>query len=155
MWLPTDVDSMYAVYADEEGSRWVDDGTPITRAECDEWLRITAENYRSRGYGMFALEDRGSGNVIGFSGLVHPGGQETAEIKYAFLRSHWGEGLASEVVPALLAWGAKNQGLTTIIATVAPENIASQRVLLKSGMTLTDVIQTDTNTTQLYTWEAS
>ena len=53
---------------------------------------VTAENYDHRGYGMFALVERETGAVVGFCGLVHPGGQTEAEIKYAFLRTALGPG---------------------------------------------------------------
>lgn len=135
-WLPSDVEAIFDVYADPEGSRWVDDGKPIERAECEAWLGVTARNYRGRGYGMFALAAIESDRVLGFAGLVHPGGQPEAEVKYAFRRSVWGRGLASEVVPALIDYGRRSFGLKRVIATVAPENMASRRVLEKSGLIL-------------------
>jgi hypothetical protein len=45
---------------------------------------------------MFALVERETGAVVGFCGLVHPQQQVEAELKYAFLRSAWGRGLATE-----------------------------------------------------------
>jgi RimJ/RimL family protein N-acetyltransferase len=134
-WRTTDVDALFEVYGDPVGARWVDDGSPITRAECEAWLEVTARNYSERGYGMFALDDRASAQTIGFCGLVHPGGQAEAEVKYALLRARWGQGLASEAVPAIVAYGAQQHALTQVIATVAPENLASQRVLRKAGFT--------------------
>ncbi|MEM9257841.1 MAG: GNAT family N-acetyltransferase [Pseudomonadota bacterium] len=133
-WTSDDLDAIYEVYSDEEGARWVDDGTPITREECEQWLVTTQKNYDQRGYGMFALDEKMSGQTIGFCGLVHPNGQILAEVKYAFLRSHWGQGLASEAIPFLLSYGANMHRLSEIIATVDQDNIASQRVLQKSNM---------------------
>lgn len=152
-WQPSDLEPLFAVYSDEQGARWVGDGTPITRAQCEEWLKVTAANYDRRGYGMFALDDRRSGEVVGFCGLVHPGGQVEAEVKYAFLRAHWGLGLASEVVPALLAYGAAHHHLERVTATVAPENVASQRVLIKAGMTFVEEGEDeDGQSEQVYEW---
>lgn len=131
-----DRDALFAVYSDSVAMRWVGDGQPLTELQCDEWYKVTQANYVKRGYGMFVLQDRSSSQVIGFCGLVHPGGQPEAEVKYALLRPHWDQGLASEAVPALLAYGASEHGLPRIIATVAPENLASQRVLEKAGMAL-------------------
>ena len=153
-WLPSDVDSIYAVYSDEEGARWVDDGTPIVFSECERWMDITLANYAKRGYGMFALVERASGKTIGFCGLVHPGGQVLAEIKYAFLRECWGQGYASEVVPAMLSYGLTEHKLTRVIATVDSENLASQRVLLKSGMTLARIETEDNDKTHVYEWSS-
>ena len=72
-----------------------------------------------------------------------------------FLRSQWGLGMASEVVPAMLAHGASHHRLSRIIATVAAENHASQRVLLKSGMQLERCREEgDGSVTQVYAWVA-
>lgn len=135
-WVPEDFEPLYATYSDSEAMRWVGDGQPITREECEDWFRVTTANYAKRGYGMFSLAKRDSGAVIGFAGLVHPGGQPEAEIKYALLRAHWGAGLATEAVAQLLAYGEVTCGLQHIVGTVAPGNLASQRVLLKAGMAL-------------------
>lgn len=105
---------------------------------------------------MFALVDPQSDGVIGFCGLVHPGGQSEVEIKYAFLRSHWGRGLASEAVLALLKYASNALAIDRVIATVAPENLASQRVLEKAGLVLQASTETgDTeDPTLIYTSES-
>jgi ribosomal-protein-alanine N-acetyltransferase len=136
--------------------RWVGDGRPISRSECEEWIKVTEANYAKRGYGMFALVERDSGAIVGFAGLVHPGGQLEPEVKYAFLRAHWGVGLATEAVPRLLAYGASAHGLRRIIATVAPGNLVSQRVLAKAGMVLAHHRSNgDGSTTLVFEWRAS
>lgn len=155
-WRPNDIETLFAVYSDLEGARWVGDGKPITYVECERWLQVTEANYTKRGYGMFALEHRLSGLVIGFCGLVHPDEQTEAEIKYAFLPAYWGQGYASEAVPALLEYGALRHGLTRIIATVAKGNLASQRVLLKSGMGYSHTIcEEDGSQTLVYEWRST
>lgn len=135
-WVPEDIEALVAVYCDAESMRYVEDGKPLTRRECEAWLEVTEANYARRGYGMFALVERTSGAVVGFAGLVHPGGQPEPEVKYAMRRAHWGRGLASESVPRVLDYGARAHGLRRIIATVAPDNHASLRVLSKAGMAL-------------------
>ncbi len=155
-WLATDIDALAEVYGDAEAMRWVGDGEPLSRAGCEEWLEVTARNYRTRGYGMFTLEDRSSGQVVGFCGLVHPGGQAEAEVKYALRREAWGRGLATEAVSALLSHGAAAYGLERIIATVAPLNRASERVLVKAGMRKAAVRRNDDGTfTHVFEWHPS
>jgi RimJ/RimL family protein N-acetyltransferase len=152
-WRAEDLEELYAVYSDPKVVRWVGDGVPITRNQCQEWLGVTQRNYAERGYGMFVLEDRATGATVGFCGIVHPGGQPEAEIKYAFSQPHWGQGLATEAVTALLPFGASEYGLQRIIATVAPENFASQRVLWKAGMSLIQERLNDNGTfTLVYEW---
>lgn len=150
---PGDVDAMHAVYGDADAMRWVGDGRPLDRSRCVEWVAVTERNYAARGYGMAALVERASGAVIGFMGLVHPGGQAQAEIKYALKRSHWGKGLASEAAAGMLAYAARAHGIGEVIATAAPENLASHRVLLKAGMARGDLRRNDDGSlTQLFGW---
>lgn len=152
-WVTLDLDALFSVYSDIEGSRWVGDGTPITRQECEDWLQVTLKNYATRGYGMFALDQKDSGQTIGFCGLVHPSNQIEPEAKYAFLRSHWGLGYASEALPVLLDYGASKHGLTRIIATVAEPHVVSQRVLVRAGMKYSDTIaESDGSRTRIYQW---
>ncbi|MGB3294751.1 MAG: GNAT family N-acetyltransferase [Phormidesmis sp.] len=127
-------DELYAVYSDTDAMRWVDDGQPIARVDCVKWVGITLKNYASRGYGMSALVSREIGSVIGFCGLVHPGEQPEAEIKYALKREFWGKGMATEAVGAVLEYGKRIFDLSVVIATVSPENAAARRVLMKVGM---------------------
>ncbi len=134
-WVAADRDALLEVYADAGAMRYVGDGTPLSEADADRWLDVTARNYARRGYGMFALEDRATGELVGFAGLVHPGDQPEAEVKYALARAWWGRGLATEAVRHLLEAAEARYGLTDVIATVAPAHAASQRVLAKAGLT--------------------
>ena len=153
---PGDGVAMLAVYGDAEAMRWVGDGRPLIRAQCEEWIDVTLRNYATRGYGMVALVERSTGGSIGFCGLVHPDGQPEAEIKYALRRDHWGQGLATEAAAALLAWGASALGLQQVIATAALENTASHRVLLKVGMQRGELRHNpDGSITQLFDWTAA
>ncbi|NDY93845.1 GNAT family N-acetyltransferase [Ideonella livida] len=154
-WQADDLAMLYTVYADPEAVRWVGDGQPITQAECERWLVVTANNYARRGYGMWAVTSRDSAEVLGFAGLVHPGGQAEPEVKYALRRACWGQGFASELLPALLRHGAQAHGLRQIIATVDPDNLASQRVLRKAGAVPGACREEDDGSrTLVFTWTA-
>jgi RimJ/RimL family protein N-acetyltransferase len=125
----------------------------LDRQGCAEWVDVTLRNYAARGYGMSTLVDRAGGDIIGFIGLVHPGGQTTPEIKYALKRAYWGRGYATEAVRAMLDYGARAFGMQRVIATVAPANIASQRVLTKAGMVEAERrANDDGSTTCVFEW---
>ncbi len=150
-----ELEALLAVYGDADAMRWVGDGLALSREQCEKWIEVTLGNYQRRGYGMFALEEKASGRVVGFAGLVHPGGQAEPEIKYAFLRSHWGQGLATEAARGLVEYGQRVHGLNHIIATAAPANAASHRVLRKAGFTPGPLRQNEDGTaTQLFFWQA-
>lgn len=158
---PDDYDRMLQIYGDPEGARWVGDGQPISPEDCARWVDVTLSNYATRGYGMSAVRllgaaaAEGLGEIVGFAGLVHPGGQEVPELKYAFAREHWGRGFATEVGSGMLAYGASTFGMARIIATAAPENLASLRVLEKVGMVdIGTHIDDDGEAVVTYEWTA-
>lgn len=154
-WREADLPALLAVYGDAEAMQWVGDGRAITQDECVQWLSVTRANYQKRGYGMFAVEERSSPGVIGFCGIVHPGGQPEPEVKYALLRSHWGRGFATEAVMGLIAYGAARHKLAFLMATAAPANAASHRVLLKAGMRRAELRgNEDGSRTQVFHWSA-
>ena len=154
--VAADEASMYSVYGDPIAARWIDDGEPIAREDCARWIEVTLRNYAKYGYGMSAVEWRETGAVIGFVGLVHPGGQKEAEVKYSFLREFWGRGIGTETVQGMVAYGQREHGLREIIATLNPANGASQRVLEKSGLSFReDRKNDDGSTTRVMAWVGS
>lgn len=151
-----DEEAFLAVYGDADAMRWVDDGRPITPDECAQWVRVTRANYIERGYGMSRLELTGSpdgAQLVGFCGLVHPNDQAEVEVKYALLRQHWGRGLATEALGGMLKYGERAFEIREVIATSAPENRASHRVLEKNGFVPLEIrIGEVGDRTQVHRW---
>lgn len=129
-----DAAAMHRIYGDADTMRFVGDGQPLTLARCEQWVAVTQANVERRGYGMCAVMPPDGDEVIGCCGLVHPGGQADAEIKYALHREHWGRGIAGEVASALVGYGLQQLALPRIVATVDPAHAVSQRVLLQAGL---------------------
>jgi RimJ/RimL family protein N-acetyltransferase len=153
--VAADAEPMFAVYGDAGAMRWVGDGNPLERERCVRWIDVTHRNYERYGYGMTALLDRTTHDVVGFIGLVHPNGQPEAELKYALRRACWGRGLATEAASARLAYAAAVLGLYHVIATAAPEHVVSHRVLLKAGLQRDGVrLNADGSQTQMFAWRA-
>lgn len=151
--VATDQDALGQVYGDLDAMRYVDDGTAISEEDCARWVQVTAANYTKRGYGMFVVELRHTGQLIGFCGLVHPGGQELPELKYAYHREFWGRGYATEAGLALCDYGRREFAMAGIIATVHPDHQVSQGVLGKCGFTLRETRRNDDGShTAVWAW---
>ncbi len=77
---------------------------------------------------------KSTGEQIGFAGLKYL--EELGEVDVAFrlIRTHWGLGLATEAALASVRFGFADVDLKRIIGLVMPENIASVRVLEKTGL---------------------
>jgi RimJ/RimL family protein N-acetyltransferase len=57
-------------------------------------------------------------------------------ISFRFIKSAWGQGIATEAAAIVLDFGFRVMNLATIIALVNPENRQSQRVVTKIGLRL-------------------
>ncbi len=55
---------------------------------------------------------------------------------YLLDKAYWGQGLATEAVQGILQYGFEQLKLSRMICLMDPENIASQRVAEKMGMSL-------------------
>ena len=134
--LDTDFPHVYRMQSDPDAMRYI--RAPVT----DEQIvheRVTMwEAYRAKcpGLGVFALESKIDGAFVGYVTARHvdfdPATGEY-EIGYAIAPECWGRGLASEIVPPLCRYLFDISGAPQLVAFTDPENIASQRVLLKSG----------------------
>lgn len=91
-------------------------------------------NFARIGYGRWACVLKETESVIGFCGLKYLPEFDEVDVGYRFLPQHWGQGLATEACLACLDFGFDEIGLPEIVAYVIPENVASVRVLEKSGM---------------------
>ena len=59
---------------------------------------------------------------------------QKAEIAFNLAKAHWGQGLATEAVGAVLHFAFHQLGLNRVEALCMPENLSSRKVLEKSGM---------------------
>ena len=95
------------------------------------------EHWQEHGYGWWAVELTTTGEFIGWCGLQFLPKTEETEVGYLLGKPCWGQGLATEGAQASLLYGFEDIGLKTVVAIVHPENIASQRVIEKLGMSFT------------------
>lgn len=87
------------------------------------------------GFGLWLLRDRATGAVVGRGGLQHTraSGADEIEAGWAIAPERWGQGLATELARACVDVGFLMLSLTSIIALALPTNLASRRVMEKSG----------------------
>ncbi|MBT1001487.1 GNAT family N-acetyltransferase [Paenarthrobacter sp. DKR-5] len=116
------------------------DGHP-TLEDIEEWIR---RGDRDLSPGLLAAEQKSSGEVIGYCGLIPNGyGQEgEPELAFEFLRKVWRQGFATEASWAVLE-RAQASGYRCLWATVRDWNTASRRVLAKLGFVETGQVVPD------------
>jgi ribosomal-protein-alanine N-acetyltransferase len=94
-------------------------------------------HWEEHGFGRWAVVPHGSTELIGWNGLQHLPETDEVEVGYLLGKQFWGKGYATEGARVGLDYGFKTLKLERIVGIVHPENVASQRVLEKLGMTLT------------------
>ena len=128
---PTDFDALYKAVFGDPDVNWT--GTIRPRRQARKSLD-KLEHVRRHGFGMLAVVERSSGDVIGYAGLQHLEDGSDVEVGYYLGRRAWGRGLGTEVAEALVRAGFERLGLERIVAVVRPGNEASKRVLDKAGL---------------------
>lgn len=112
---------------------------PLSRRESDAFLDRVAPQLEQRGWGLWALEVRGTGAFIGFTGLAIPRFEApftpAVEVGWRLARDAWGFGYASEAARAAIAVGFGEVGLEEIVSFTAVGNARSRAVMERIGMT--------------------
>lgn len=90
-------------------------------------------SYARHGYGMYVVERRSDGAWLGNAGLVHRAALPHADVGYALLERHTGQGYALEAARAVLGHARDTLGLGALCAIVTPGNARSVALLEKLG----------------------
>jgi len=109
---------------------------PYTEADGREWIARVQHDHTSGRPRRFAIAFKETDRLIGGVGLDGSTGDESDEpaLGYWVGEPYWGNGYAGEAVAAVIDYGLRTLGMTTIRAYTDPRNLASQRVLLRCGL---------------------
>ncbi len=129
-----DLDALAEMFADPEVMRYLPAGQGISRQRTQAALSRYIDSWKTRGYGLRAVLDKDSHQLIGHCGLDQLEHTEEIELAYGFARDFWGQGYATEAANACLAEAFNELELERVVAIVVPENTRSCRVLEKLGM---------------------
>lgn len=108
---------------------------PPTEAEVIDGLAAKVKHWDRHGFGMWLLRDGETGEMVGRGGLqyTYTAGLHDVEAGWAIVPERWGQGLATELANACVEVGFERVGLLEIVAFTLPSNVASRRVMEKSG----------------------
>jgi RimJ/RimL family protein N-acetyltransferase len=126
-----DLDGWSGMMSDEIAARFI--GGVMPRAVCWRQLMTMIGAWHSQGFAMFSVIEKETGRWIGRLGPWRPEGWPGPEIGWAIGRERWGRGYAVEGAVAATNWAFDTLGWEHIIHSIAPENLASQRVAQKLG----------------------
>ena len=134
----SDFDAYAEMCGDAEGMQYIGDGKPLDRPMAWRNMATMAGHWLLRGYGMWAVEERATGEYVGRIGLWMPEGWPAIELGWGLRRQFWGRGYATEAARAALRYAFTEMNLPHVISQIHPDNAASIRVALRLGESLHD-----------------
>lgn len=137
-WKPEDQAPFAEMCLDPDVMRYIGNGTPRTAEDAARYISMFEKEWVERGFGLFAVQSKQAGDLIGFTGLSRPSFLPeilpSIEIGWRYSKSNWGQGYASEAASAALSYGVNDLGLTDIVSIYQIGNDASVRIMQKLGM---------------------
>ena len=128
---PADLDAMMAFLGDER-SRFY--GGPFAEGPAWEKFATYVGQWVLRGYGMFAVRLKDSGETVGMAGPYHPAPFPEPEMCWLLTADkHDGKGYASAASRAVLRRLFADLGWTTCVSYIDPANAPSQALARRLG----------------------
>lgn len=117
--------------------RYINKGIVKTPEETWENIRRVQTRWQKYGFSWWAIREKSSGAIIGAACLQHLANVEGAplEIGWRLVPKQNGKGYATEAAKAIIDFASEQIGSTYLVAVADPENIPSQRVMQRLGMT--------------------
>lgn len=135
-WTLSDKAALYQLNSDPEVMAYFP--SPLSQTQSDDYVQELHNRIEQNGYGFWAVEEKSTGNFIGFVGLNVPKYElpfgPCTEIGWRLAKNHWGKGYATEAAISCLDYGFTKLKLDRIHAFTACVNLPSEKVMIRLGM---------------------
>jgi RimJ/RimL family protein N-acetyltransferase len=129
----SDLDAYAEMSASEEVMRYIGTGKVLSRGESWRSMAAIIGHWYLRGYGLWAVEEQQSGEMIGRVGCWKPEGWIGLEVGWSLRRAFWGRGFATEAGLVSIDYAFTKLQQSHVISLIHPDNKASRRVAEKLG----------------------
>lgn len=133
MFTKDDLADYYKLCSDVETMRFL--GGIYDKEKTFRHVAFILGHWALRGYGLYAVELKETGEFLGRVGFIHPDGYPDLELAWTIYRPFWGKGYALEAAKACLKEAKTLLPQNYVIHLIDPENIASVRLAEKVGAT--------------------
>lgn len=145
-----DLEDLHKILDEKTMYAW---GHAFSKQECKDWIEQQLQRYQKYGFGLWAVVDKASGEIIGNAGLnyenitlvsdetkvdeVDSSGEsqcEILELGYIINHRFWGQGLGLEVASACAKYAFSKLGVKELYCLIKEDNKPSLKLAKKLGM---------------------
>jgi ribosomal-protein-alanine N-acetyltransferase len=132
-----DAQGMFTLDSDTEVHRYLGNKPIKSLKKSEEIIDAIKKQYKDYGMGRWAVVDKKTNEFIGWAGFKYEQklrkGQTYYDLGYRFIRKYWGKGIGTEIALACVSYGFEHMGFKEIFAAAHIDNIASNKILIKTG----------------------
>lgn len=128
-----DFEQFCRMSADAEVMRFLGDGKPMDAMFTWRQMATFMGHWYFRDYGIWAVEEKSSGDLVGRIGFMNPAGWPGFELGWTLARESWGKGYATEGARRALEYAFTEMDRDHLISLIAPDNVASIKVAERLG----------------------
>jgi ribosomal-protein-alanine N-acetyltransferase len=158
--LPTDDEAMFELDSDKEVHKYLGNKPVTTIEQSRVVIALIRKQYEDNGIGRWAMIEKETGTFIGWTGLKLITERTNNHINYydigyRLIRKHWGKGYAYESAKASIDYGFNKLQLKEIYGMANAHNLASKKILIKSGLKHLETFELEGELTDWYKIVAS
>ncbi|MFC3420337.1 GNAT family N-acetyltransferase [Salinicoccus hispanicus] len=139
-WQQSDITHFIRMNQDPDVRRYFPN--VLSREASRQFVIDAQKDIEDRGFGLFAIERRDTGEFIGFTGIqvLEEDGPfrldflPCIEIGWRLMKKHWNQGFATEAAVGVLKFAERHTDIKEIYALAAKRNFPSIHVMEKIGM---------------------
>lgn len=136
---PGDALTLFRILQQKDILRFFPTTEPPAMDRVEKLIEKQIAHWQEYQCGWWAVIHQQEGSLLGWNGLQYLPETDEIEVGYLLSKPYWGQGLATEGAEASLQYGFDVLDLDFIVGLVHPDNIASQRVLEKIGLTFSRI----------------
>ena len=122
-----------SMLADASSTRFVGDGEPLDRMNAWRSMAMLLGHWALRGYGMWAVVLKETGEFVGRVGLHQPEGWPDLELGWMLMPNQRRHGYATEAGRVALDYAYTRLNVQRVVSLIRIDNTASERVARRLG----------------------
>lgn len=132
-----DEEPLLATFLGDEAVMYAYEGA-FDNEKIADWLQWNLTLYQEKSYGLWAIERKSDGKIIGECGLTDQkiNDQQYLEIGYHLIKEAWHQGYMIEAARGVKKYAFETLKADEVVSIVRDTNLPSMNVAIRNGMTV-------------------